>query len=77
MLWAYYKQAPPEIQKDILQQLNLPEFLKGLAPKYQKEVLASAPKEVVQNVSILLTNYTYNTTDKLNQLLDRNGMVMK
>jgi hypothetical protein len=72
-LWAFYKAVTVEIQNDILKQLNLLEFVDRLSPKYQKEILQHAP-ESVRN---MIPNDISHIPNRISQLLDRNGMVMK
>lgn len=85
-LWSLYRNTTKETQEDILRQINLKEFLQSLAPKYQIEVMEHAPTEIIKEVTSVLSSYTkkrmkietmFSMSEKMKQLLDRNGMVMK
>jgi len=46
-LWSFYNQTTDEIRRDIIKQLNLDEVLQYGTLKLRKEILSSAPQEVI------------------------------
>jgi len=72
--WVWYSNTTKEIQEDILRQLNLKEFLESLTSKYRVEILEHAPASMRREFDMVSD---FLVTDKMKQLLDRNGMVMK
>jgi len=52
--WAYFNISDFEIQKDMLQQLEIKRLVRGCSPTYQKEILQYAPEAVIQHVKDVL-----------------------
>ena len=52
--WAYFKVADDGIKRDFFEQLDRFDWIDGVAPKIQQEILKYAPKEIIHYVKKLL-----------------------
>ena len=63
-MWAFYRQADNEVQKDILRQLDLNSVMKYATIDERKNILKEAPAEIVAKYRVQM-----KTTKQLEQEL--------
>lgn len=53
-LWGFFAECSKDVQRQILEQLDLKTFIKNKAPKTQIEILQHAPGDIVKSLQSLI-----------------------
>ena len=75
--WPYFNLASNETKVDLIKQIDLPRFLRGLDAEHQTEVLETAPLELVKELKNILYLQTTIDLGLVKPAMDLNKMSKK